>query len=182
MSGGDASTPRPCIGVSACLLGEPVRYDGGHKREAVLLESLDAYVRWLPLCPEVEAGLGVPRPPIQLEAAAGGVRLVGVEDRRDHTEVLQRTCSRLLGIVERHAVCGFVLKSRSPTCAPQDAPLHDERGHVVQTGAGVFADALRRALPDLPVVSEEDLREAAGREAFLAAVAAVAAYAASRTP
>jgi len=178
VSEGDPSNPRPCIGVSACLLGEPVRYDGGHKREAVLIDSLDACVRWLPLCPEVEAGLGVPRPPIQLEAAAGGVRLVGVQDRHDHTEAMERTCSRLLGIVRGHGVCGFVLKSRSPTCGPQDAPLHDEGGHVVQMGAGVFAEALRRALPDLPVVSEEGLREAAGRDAFLAAVAA---YAASRS-
>ena len=125
MSEGDASAPVPLIGVSACLLGEPVRYDGGHKREAVLVDRLGASVRWLPLCPEVEAGLGVPRPPIQLEAAAGRVRLIGVEDGRDHTEAMQRTCSRLLGIVRGHGVCGFVLKRRSPTCAPQDAPLHD---------------------------------------------------------
>lgn len=180
MSPSDPSPDRLCLGVSSCLLGESVRYDGGDKRDDVLLEQIGPYVRWLPVCPEVEMGLGVPRPPIQLEQTVEGERLRGVESRRDVTEEMVRCARDLLAVAEQERVSGFVLKSRSPSCGVDDAPLHDGKGRVRRTRDGAFTAAVRAALPDLPVVSEQTLHDPYARESFLAAVDAYEAFRAVR--
>lgn len=181
MSRADAAPAPLLIGISACLLGERVRYDGDHKLDRDLIAGLESRVRWAPLCPEVEAGFGIPRPPMRLELDRDRVRLVGVGDRRDRTEAMVRCAQTWMARLARAGIAGFILKSRSPSCGPGDAPtfahVHGDAGMPVRTGAhvgvrdGLFAEALRTAMPGLPLVSGEDLATPACRDTFLAAAA-----------
>lgn len=170
------------LGVSACLLGERVRYDGGHKLARSLLDRLEGRVRWLPICPEVEAGFGVPRPPMQLEEDGHAVRLVGVESRRDFTAAMRCCAGTLVSRLADEGIAGFVLKNRSPSCGLSDAPLIDGSGARIAVRDGVFAAALREALPGLPLASREDLETVLGQEAFLAAAAAYESVAGDSPP
>lgn len=147
---GDAPRPGAAvrIGISACLLGEPVRFDGGHRHERFLTTTVAPHVEWVPVCPEVAAGLGVPR-----EA----VRLVG-------------TAERLAADLGRSALDGFVLKKSSPTCGLFRVPVHPPGGGRPAPGRGLFAAALTRRLPLLPVEEEGRLHNAGLREAFFDAV------------
>jgi uncharacterized protein YbbK (DUF523 family) len=160
---------RPRVGISRCLLGDAVRYDGGHKHEPSLIDRLGASVELIPVCPELEAGMGVPREPIELVASAGArrVRLAGVTSGTDWTERMEAWAAERIAALRALGLSGFVLKSRSPSCGPRDVPV---RGGVAS--AGMFADALMRALPGLPVEDEERLRDPSARAAFLARVAA----------
>jgi uncharacterized protein YbbK (DUF523 family) len=160
---------RPRVGVSRCLLGDRVRYDGGHKHEPSLIETLAAHVEWVPVCPELEVGMGVPREPIQLVTAGDGsrVRLVGVDSGADWTDRMQAWASEKLAALEALGLSGFVLKSRSPSCGPQGVPV----GHG-EPSPGMFAQALMAAMPDLPVEDEERLRDPEARASFMARVTA----------
>ncbi|ROR29543.1 DUF523 domain-containing protein [Inmirania thermothiophila] len=158
---------RPRIGVSACLLGETVRYDGGHRRDPVVAEVLARTFDLVPLCPEVAAGLGVPRPPVHLVGAAHAPRAVGVDDpARDVTAALAAQAeTEILTTLD-----GVILKARSPSCGIASTPIHDARGNVHALGAGVFARALRRARPLLPMAEAERLADPGRRLAFVLAV------------
>lgn len=160
------------IGVSACLLGEPVRYDGGHKRNQMLLHYLADRYELLPICPEVAAGLGVPRPPVQLVVRGGEVRALGVEDAQlDVTLPLMEYGQRLAA--EELRLCGFVFKSRSPSCGLGTTPIHTEHD-CIDHGSGLFARQIVQALPLLPVIDEEALGQAPLRQRFLQQVEAYA--------
>jgi uncharacterized protein YbbK (DUF523 family) len=141
-------------------LGRPVRYDGGHKRAAALA-ALGRRVRWVEVCPELEAGMGVPREPVRL--AGPGPRLVGVTSGADWTGRMRALARRRIRQLRRLGVAGYVFKARSPSCGI--------RG-VAGGGRGLFAAALLEALPELPVADEEQLATRAAREAFLARVRA----------
>src|SRR6266404_7119360 len=104
------------LGISACLLGHEVRYDGGHKRDPFLTETLGRFVEWVPVCPEVELGLGVPREPIRLEGDPARPRLVALETRTDHTEAMRRLARARATGLARLELAGYVLKSDSPSC------------------------------------------------------------------
>ncbi len=146
------------LGISACLLGQRVRYDGGHKRDALLLKAFGRRVEWVPVCPEVECGLPVPREPMHLEGDADAPRLVTNDTGVDHTDRLLRWARRRVGQLDAEGVCGFVLKSGSPSCGLADA---------APCGAGLFARELVRRLPLVPVREAEQLREPAALESFL---------------
>lgn len=153
------------IGVSACLLGEQVRYDGGHKRNQLLLDSLGARYELVPICPEVAAGLGVPRPPVALMVRGTEVRALGVEDLQlDVTlpliEYGQQVAMGTMGL------SGFVFKSRSPSCGLGTTPVRREDGSHYH-GHGLFAQQLVTRLPELPVVDELLLQQAPLRRLFL---------------
>lgn len=141
---------KPRIGVSACLLGAPVRYDGGHKRVAWVVDTLAAECELVAVCPETAIGLGTPRAPIQLMAHAGAVRACGVADPTiDVTDALRayaRDCA-----VEYADLSGHILKSRSPSCALTDAPVAGRDG---ETHAGIYAGTLSIAAPLLPTIDE----------------------------
>jgi uncharacterized protein YbbK (DUF523 family) len=141
------------VAVSACLLGESVRYNGAHKLAASVVE-LARVATLVPVCPELEIGLGVPREPIQLVQRGEAVRLLGVTSRADHTEAMAAFATRRAQ--ELAPLDGFVFKKKSPSCG-LDVPLHDLVGNVVARSRGRFADALVRAFPDLPVVEEEEV-------------------------
>ena len=156
-------TDKPVIGVSACLMGEPVRYDGGHRRHALVHDQLAALVRVTPVCPEVSIGLPVPRPPIQVVELSGRRRVRGVaRPDQDFTEALGERAGRL-----REPFSGFVLKSRSPSCGLGTTPVHDARGVPQGLGDGAFAEALAARHRYLPMANDCDLDDSLFARAFV---------------
>jgi uncharacterized protein YbbK (DUF523 family) len=153
------------VGVSSCLLGNPVRYDGGHRRSRVLLEAFPPEIEWVPVCPEVEAGLGVPRPTLRRVRSGGQLRLREHGSQRDRTDALRSLAGLRLPELALLEICGFVFKAGSPSCGLVGLPLEGE-----QAGAqarGIFADLLTRAMPELPVEQEDRLEDREIRERFL---------------
>jgi uncharacterized protein YbgA (DUF1722 family)/uncharacterized protein YbbK (DUF523 family) len=155
------------LGVSSCLLGEAVRYDGGHKRDRFLTDLLAKHVEWVPVCPELESGMGVPRPAMRLERAGRGVRLVEITSGRDHTARMRRFAARRLRALRALELCGYVLKKDSPSCGMTRVKLYSAKGPARREGSGLFAAALRETWPNLPVEEEGRLQDAALRENFV---------------
>jgi uncharacterized protein YbbK (DUF523 family)/uncharacterized protein YbgA (DUF1722 family) len=154
------------IGVSACLLGEQVRYDGGHKRNAFLLEDLAAHVRFVPVCPEVGIGLGVPREAIRLVRSGEQIRLVGPGG--DHTDAVRRWAAATIADLSSRDLSGFVLKKGSPSCGLERVRVWGEGGEPQsRQGRGVFAQALVDALPALAIEEEGRLHDPRLREHFV---------------
>ena len=168
-------SPRVRLGISACLLGQEVRYNGGHKRDAFLTDVLGRYVDWVDVCPEVEIGLGTPRPSMRLVRIGWGeeaqVRLVTPETGADHTEAMQTWAARRVEELAQLDLDGYILKRGSPSCGLERVDLHSEEGGAPsQEARGLFAEALLRRLPDLPVEDEGRLQDPALRESFVARV------------
>jgi uncharacterized protein YbgA (DUF1722 family)/uncharacterized protein YbbK (DUF523 family) len=162
------STERLRLGISTCLLGENVRYDGGHKRNRFLIETLGAYVDWMPVCPEVEMGLSTPRPPIRLERAdGGGVRLVMPSTDEDLTSGMNEFTMSRIEAIRGQRLSGYVLKSGSPSCGMERVRVYDANGVPARDGVGLFAEALMREMPQLPVEEEGRLNDAQLRENFI---------------
>ncbi len=155
------------LGVSSCLLGEKVRYDGGHKRNPFLTEQLGPWVEWVPVCPEVEAGLGLPRPTMHLVRQGEEIRLVETESRRDHTKGLRSFARRRVRELRSLDLAGYVLKKGSPSCGMAKVKVRNEKGTSENVGVGLFAAALREALPNLPVEEEGRLSNLRIRENFI---------------
>lgn len=159
------------IGVSACLIGRPVRYDGGHRADSFVAGDLARRVRLVAVCPEVELGLGTPRPTLQLVRNADDLRLVE-SGGRDLTTAMREFAAARVEALATEDLDGYVLKSRSPSCAIADADRLDEHGTRADAGPGLFTDALTARWPDLPLIDERGLAEALLRRDFLARVAA----------
>ena len=158
------------IGVSTCLLGEKVRFDGGHKRDAFLVDVFGRYVEWVPVCPEVEIGLGTPREPIRLLQQGDDIRLVMSKSGVDHTERMRNYAATRVEALREEDLCGFVLKKNSPSCGMEQVRLYQPSGIVNRTGTGLFADALMKSFPYLPVEEEGRLQDARLRENFISRV------------
>lgn len=161
---------RPRVAVSACLIGERVRYDGAHKRMGAVADELAARVELCPVCPEVELGLGVPRETIGVARRGGDLVLLSASGRDLTVEMARFSAARIAALREL-GIAGYVLKARSPSCAVHDAPVADAEGAA---GPGMFARALMRALPELPVIDEEALSESGRLDRFVAEVHAYA--------
>jgi uncharacterized protein YbbK (DUF523 family) len=159
------------VGISACLLGERVRYDGGHKHEPALIDLLSRMVRFVPVCPEVEIGLGVPREPIQIVRKRGRLCLVGVQSGRDHTRAMKTYAERRARELGGLGLSGYVLKSASPSCGMEGVAVHTDDGRTV-AARGFFAAELTRQLDFMPIEEEERLREPSVRETFIERVLA----------
>ncbi|MGK5553112.1 YbgA family protein [Actinomadura kijaniata] len=145
---------RPRVAVSGCLLGEPVRYNGGHSRNRFLADVLDAYVDWVSVCPEMEIGLGAPRPTLRLVERDGEVRLTTRDGSADHTDAMVALAERRAA--ELTGLDGWVLKSRSPSCGPRGVTRYKGEMPVDRRSQGIFAGHLTRLRPTLAV--EEDGR------------------------
>jgi uncharacterized protein YbbK (DUF523 family) len=158
------------LGVSSCLLGNPVRFDGGHKRHCFVSDRLGDGFEWVPVCPELEAGLGVPRPAMHLVERRGQLQLVEVESGRDHTPRMERFATRRVGELRSLDLRGFVLKKDSPSCGMTRVEIQGAKGALRQEGRGLFAAALMEACPNLPVEEEGRLDDPSLRESFLARV------------
>jgi uncharacterized protein YbgA (DUF1722 family)/uncharacterized protein YbbK (DUF523 family) len=161
-----ASTDVIRVGVSTCLLGEQVRFDGGHKRDPFLVETFGRHVEWVPVCPEVEAGFGVPRESMHLRQVDNEVRLVTTKTGIDHTGTMRRYASRRVAALEVHDLCGYVLKKNSPSCGMERVKIYGRSGPVA-SGRGLFAAALMEAFPHLPVEEEGRLSDPRLRENFV---------------
>ena len=165
------------MGVSACLLGREVRYDGQHKRDAFLVELLGPFVEWVPVCPEMEMGLGVPREPIRLVGRSGAPRLVGGRSGRDHTEAMRAYAEERVAALAEEDLSGYVTKKDSPSCGLEQVRVHGARGGPPRpAGVGAFARVLLEAMPLLPVVEEARLRDPSLRESFVERVFAFARW------
>jgi uncharacterized protein YbgA (DUF1722 family)/uncharacterized protein YbbK (DUF523 family) len=167
-SGGFPHGDRPIrIGVSSCLLGNPVRFDGGHKKDAFLVDQLARFVEWVPVCPEVEAGMATPRPTLQLVREGAALRMRETRSGRDHTAGMRRFARRRVRALARLDLCGYVLKRDSPSCGMERVKVRRAKGMPLRDGRGLFAEELMRALPQLPVEEEGRLCDAALRENFV---------------
>lgn len=159
------------VGVSACLLGAEVRFDGQHKRDAFLKDQLAAFVDWVSVCPEVEVGMGVPREPVRLvRGPRDRTAMLGVGSGRDWTERMEAAAARRAEELARFDIRGFVFKAKSPSCGMERVKVYDpgpERRAPRADGVGLFARAVMRRLPNLPVEEEGRLNDLALRENFL---------------
>ncbi len=163
--------PRPRVGVSTCLLGEAVRWDGNHKRDAFLMDVLAEHVQLVPVCPEVEIGLGTPREPIRLERDGDGARLVATNSRKDWTAKMDRYADRRVRQLKRMGLSGYVLKKDSPSCGMERVRVWPEaKGPARRDGRGRFAEALLRDWPGLPVEEEGRLKDMPLRERWIGRV------------
>lgn len=165
-AGGDT---RVRVGISGCLLGEPVRYDGGHKRNGFLVDVLARWVRFVPVCPEVEAGLGTPREALRLHrggAEGAETRMISLSGR-DCTDLMRAFARRRAAELVKQGLSGFVLKKGSPSCGLRAVPRYGPRGDPHGDGRGLFAAELVRLQPLLPVEEEGRLGEAEPRACFL---------------
>ena len=169
-TGSAAEIPRVRLGISACLLGEEVRYNGGHKRDAFLTDTFGRWVEWVPVCPEVELGMGTPRPPIRLERQGGAVRLVMPSTGEDYTEAMRSWAERRVEALAGLDLDGYVLKKGSPSCGRERVKVYHGPGAPLKEGRGLFAAVLCARLPDLPVEEEDRLDDPQVRESFVTRV------------
>ena len=161
------------IAVSGCLLGEAVRYDGGHRQSGYVTDTLGSVFELVSECPEVGIGLGVPRPRIRLETGGGSTRLLGSLNE-DLTGAMNGYVREAAHRFRGAGVCGIVLKSRSPSCGMGDVKVHGNGAVISEDGTGVFASGLAEALPGVPRISEVDLESPAPRDHWLTRVFALA--------
>lgn len=165
--------PIPIL-ISACLLGEKVRFNGGHKRDPLLLEVFGKFALWIPVCPEVGCGLPVPREPMILKGDSAATRLAGANSGTDYTERMVRWTGTRLRELEPLGLCGYVCKKNSPSCSGIGRiDVVGDSGAVAGAGSGVFTKAFVERFPHLPVEEEGCLRDPAVREAFLEKVFAL---------
>lgn len=155
------------IGISSCLLGEKVRYDGGHKLDHYLADTLGRYVEWVPVCPEVEYGLSVPREAMRLVGDPENPRLVTRRTKVDHTGGMRRWAEKRARDLETEGLCGFIFKSRSPSSGMRGVKVYAAEGMPRKTGVGIFAGVFMRFFPFLPVEDDGRLHDPALRENFI---------------
>lgn len=158
------------VGISACLLGQQVRFDGGHKRHAYAVDVLARYFGYVAVCPEVAIGLGIPRPTIRLVGDPERPRVVGVKDASlDVTARMEDFAARQVPLLA--PLSGFILKKDSPSCGMERVRVYsEEKGMPSRSGSGVFARELLRGLPHLPVEEEGRLNDPVIRENFVTRV------------
>ncbi|MGD9728723.1 MAG: YbgA family protein [Nitrospiraceae bacterium] len=154
------------IGISRCLLGDKVRYDGGHKRDGFLTDLLGRYVEWVPVCPEVEAGMGIPREPIHLVGNPRDPRLETIRGA-DVTGIMTTFSERRLHDLEALELSGFVFKKGSPSCGIERVRVLNRQGMPGVNGVGLFARAFIEHFPLIPVEEEGRLCDPVLRENFI---------------
>jgi len=153
------------LGISECLLGANVRYDGGHKKSVLPQGSLQKWFVFVGLCPEVAIGLGVPRPPIHLQGPAASPKALTIDGRADHTNALRIEADRVAS--ELNHLCGYLFMHRSPSCGLANVKVYNDQGAANTEGRGIYAAQLTARLPQLPVVEAQALHQAAVREQFV---------------
>ena len=155
------------LGISTCLLGENVRYDGGHKLDRFLTDTLGQYVEYVPVCPEVECGLGVPRESMHLEGDPDSPRLVTTRTKQDMTERMVRWAQKRVVELEKEDLCGFIFKNDSPSSGMEGIRVYNKKGLPVKKGVGIFARIFMDRFPLLPVEDEGHLHDPELRENFI---------------
>jgi uncharacterized protein YbgA (DUF1722 family)/uncharacterized protein YbbK (DUF523 family) len=161
------------LGISTCLLGRNVRFDGGHKLDHYLAETLGEFVEYVPVCPEVEIGFPIPRESMHLAGNPAAPRLVAPRSGLDHTDRMQAWAKVRLDALEREDLCGYVFKSGSPSSGMERVRVYNENGTPAKTGVGIFARAFMERFPLLPVEDEGRLHDPQLRENFIERVFAL---------
>ena len=155
------------IGLSTCLLGENVRFDGGHKRDRFVTDTLGQFLEFVPVCPEMECGLGVPRESMRLEGKPESPRLVTNRTKIDHTERMITWARKRVKELEKEDLCGFIFKSRSPSSGMERVRVYNEKGVPENKGVGMFARIFMEHFPLLPVEEDGRLHDIKLRENFI---------------
>jgi uncharacterized protein YbgA (DUF1722 family)/uncharacterized protein YbbK (DUF523 family) len=164
----DSPARRPIrVGISSCLLGEAVRFDGGHKRDPFLTETFGVFVEWVPVCPEVECGFGTPREAMRLVRVDNDVRLLTVRTAVDLTDRMSAYTRRRVAQLGAEDLCGYVLKKDSPSCGLERVKIYGTGGVPEKSGRGIFARGLVERYPSLPVEEEGRLSDPRLRENFV---------------
>lgn len=158
------------LGISSCLLGEKVRFDGGHKRDPFLVETLGRWVEYVPVCPEVELGLPTPRDALRLTGEAGDERLIVGRSGEDLTERMTAWARKRVETLAAEGLCGFIFKSKSPSSGMERVKLYDRNGVPRKNGVGIFAREFMARFPDIPVEEEGRLHDPVLRETFIEAI------------
>lgn len=166
------------LGVSQCLLGERVRYDGQHKRDAFITDTLGPLVEFVPVCPEVECGLPVPREAMRLVADHEGdaPRLLTTRSGRDVTSMMTSWIPKRLDALEKEGLCGFIFKAKSPSSGMERVKIYNSKGGLAGHGAGLFAQAFMQRFPLLPVEEEGRLHDPRIRENFVVRIFTLKRY------
>lgn len=157
----------PLVGVSSCLLGNNVRYDGGHKLDRFIRDRLGSFVRFVPVCPEVECGLSIPREAMRLVNTGDAIKLLTQKTQTDITPRMTAWAEQKITDLKELPLCGFIFKSRSPSSGMKGVKVYTDKGGVTKTGIGIFAKAFMEAFPDLPVEDEGRLNDDGIRENFI---------------
>jgi uncharacterized protein YbgA (DUF1722 family)/uncharacterized protein YbbK (DUF523 family) len=155
------------LGISSCLLGENVRYDGGHKLDRFLTDTLGQYVEYVPVCPEVECGLPIPRESMHLEGDPDSPRLVTIRTKQDMTDRMVRWARNRVSELEIEDLCGFIFKSDSPSSGMERVRVYNEKRTPVKKGVGMFARIFMDHFPLLPVEEDGRLHDPILRENFI---------------
>ena len=155
------------LGISTCLLGKNVRYDGGHKLDRFLTDTLGQYVEYVPVCPEVECGLPIPRESMHLEGDPDSPRLVTIRTKQDMTDRMVQWARNRIIDLEKEDLCGFIFKSDSPSSGMERVKVYNEKGIPVKKGVGMFARIFMEHFPLLPVEDEGRLHDPGLRENFI---------------
>ncbi len=158
------------LGISACLLGQNVRYDGGHQLDRFLRDTLGLFVEYVPVCPEVEMGLPIPRETLRLVGDPDAPRLVFSRSGEDVTDRMRSWAAGRLEELERENLCGFIFKARSPSSGMARVKLYDRNGVPNKNGVGLFARLFMERFPLLPVEEDGRLNDPRLRENFLEAI------------
>jgi len=160
-------TARIKLGVSTCLLGESVRYDGGHKQDHFITDTLGIYVAYVPVCPEVECGLGVPREAMRLKGDPAAPRLVTIKTGVDLTKRMVTWAEKRLRELAGEDLCGFIFKSRSPSSGMERVKVYNDKGMPMKNGRGIFAGLFMDRFPLIPTEEEGRLKDPLLRENFI---------------
>jgi len=155
------------LGISACLLGENVRYDGGHKKDDFLTDTLGQYVEYVPVCPETECGMGIPRETLRLVGDPESPRMLTTRSGIDHTERMIQWAEKKVAELESSELCGFIFKSNSPSSGMERIKVYNDKGMPVKKGVGMFARIFMKHFPRIPVEDEGRLHDPVLRENFI---------------
>jgi uncharacterized protein YbgA (DUF1722 family)/uncharacterized protein YbbK (DUF523 family) len=155
------------LGISRCLLGDEVRFDGGHKHDHFLTDVLGRYVEWVPVCPEVEAGLGTPREAMRLVGNPHHPRLMTIKSKHDHTQAMEAMIDARLDSLHTQDLSGFVFKRGSPSCGMERVRVYTVQGMPSHSGVGIFSKSFMEQFPLIPVEEEGRLSDPLLRENFI---------------
>jgi uncharacterized protein YbbK (DUF523 family) len=163
----DFFSSKPRIGISACLLGQKVRYDGGHKRDRFLTETFGPHVQWVPVCPEQEVGMGVPREPVHLVGDTADPRMIAERSGKDWTRSMHRFNVQHVRTLKELELSGCIFKKDSPSCGMERVRVYSWQGIPKRIGGGLFASAVMSELPLLPVEEAGRLNDPSLRANFV---------------
>ncbi|QSH40661.1 DUF523 and DUF1722 domain-containing protein [Lentisphaerota bacterium ZTH] len=158
------------LGISSCLLGEKVRYDGQHKRDHFLADIMSRYVEWVPICPEHDCGMSIPREAMHLEGDCNSPRLITVKTHRDLTDQMVSWAEKRLDELAAEDLCGYVFKSKSPSSGRFNVKVYNEHGIPEKKGTGIFAGMFNHRFPLLPQEEEGRLHDGMLRDNFITKV------------